>query len=59
MDKGYVMVAMGDDYVRQACLCAMSIKKTQTINNVSIVTSDTVPEEYKSVFDKIKADNII
>ena len=53
MDKGYVMVAMGDDYVRQACLCAMSIKKTQTINNVSIVTSDTVPEEYKSVFDKI------
>ena len=53
MDKGYIMVAMGDDYVRQAYLCALSIKKTQSIKNVSIVTSDIVPEEYKSVFDKI------
>ena len=53
MTKGYIMVAMGDDYVRQAYLCAVSIKKTQTINNVSIVTSDTVPEEYKSVFASI------
>ena len=58
MDKGYIMVAMGDDYVRQAYLCALSIKKTQSIKNVSIVTSDIVPEEYKSVFDKIIADSL-
>ena len=29
MDKGYLLIAMGSDYVLQACLLAMSIKKTQ------------------------------
>lgn len=53
MTKGYIMVAMGDEYVKQAYLCATSIKKTQTIKNVSLVTSDNVPKEYQSVFDKI------
>ena len=53
MDKGYIMVAMGDDYIRQACLCAMSIKKTQSIKNVSLVTSDSVPKKYKDLFDEI------
>ena len=53
MSKGYIMTAMGDNYVQQAYLCAKSIKATQTINNVSLVTSDTVPNEYKSVFDNI------
>lgn len=53
MSKGYLIVAMGADYVLQACLCATSIKRTQTINNVSIVTSDTIPEKYINLFDKI------
>ena len=53
MTKGYIMVAMGNDYVKQAYLCAKSIVATQSIKNVSLVTSDVVPEEYKSVFDKI------
>ena len=53
MDKGYVMVAMGDDYVLQACLCAISIKKTQTIKNVTLITSDKVQDKYKNLFDKI------
>ena len=53
MDKGYLMIAMGDVYVLQACLLALSIKKTQKINNVSLVTSDDVPEQYVSLFDKI------
>ena len=53
MTRGYVMMAMGDEYVRQACLCAMSIKKTQTINNVSLITNDIVPEKYKKLFDNI------
>ena len=53
MDKGYVMVAMGDNYVLQACLCAISIKKTQTIKNVTLITSDKVQDKYKNLFDKI------
>tara|TARA_A100001035_G_C27779126_1_gene500725 strand:+ start:1679 stop:2485 length:807 start_codon:yes stop_codon:yes gene_type:complete len=53
MSKGYVIVAMQEDYVKQACLLAKSIKQTQTINNISIVTSDKVPDEHKNLFDKI------
>lgn len=53
MSKGYLLVAMGNDYVMQACLCASSIKKTQSISNVSIMTNDIVPAEYKNLFDKI------
>lgn len=53
MSKGYVMMAMGKDYIEQAYLCAKSIQQTQTINNVSLITNDEVPELYKSVFDKI------
>lgn len=53
MTRGYIMVAMGEDYVKQAYLCAKSIIATQSIKNVSLVTSDKVPAEYKSVFDKI------
>ena len=53
MTKGYIMVAMGDDYVKQAYLCAKSIVATQSIKSVSLITSDIVPEEYKSIFDKI------
>ena len=51
--KGYLIIASGKDYVRQACLCAMSIKHTQTVKNVSIVTNDPVPKKYKTLFDRI------
>lgn len=53
MLRGYLLVAMGDDYVTQACLCAKSIRETQKINNVSILTSDPVPEKYTNLFDKV------
>ena len=54
MSKGYLLVAMGNEYVEQACLCAASIKKTQSsIANVSIMTNDVVPEKYKKLFHKI------
>ena len=53
MSKGYLLVAMGDNYIKQACLCALSIKKTQTLSNVSIMTSDIVPNNYKHLFDEI------
>ena len=53
MSKGYLILAVGDEYIKQACLCAMSIKKTQTISSVSIVTDTKIPKEYKSLFDNI------
>lgn len=55
MSKGYIIFASNknDDYVRQACCLAMSIKHTQKINNVSIVTNNKVPECYKDLFDHI------
>jgi hypothetical protein len=42
-----------DDYVKQACLCAMSIHSTNKDARVSLVTNDIVPEEYKKYFDQI------
>ncbi len=56
MTKGYVVLAQNSDinYIRQAYALALSIKKFQpTINNISLVTNDVVPDEYKLVFDKI------
>jgi alpha-N-acetylglucosamine transferase len=53
MSKGYVMMASGKEYVKQAYLCALSIKKTQEINSVSIITNDELPDEYHSVFDNV------
>ena len=56
MTQGYVVIAQNNttDYVRQAYALALSIKATQpTINSISLVTNDVVPEEYLSAFDKI------
>jgi len=51
--QGYLIVASGKEYVKQACLCAMSIKHTQELNNISIVTNDVIPKKYKSLFDSV------
>jgi len=56
MTRGFLVLAQNSsvDYVRQAYGLALSIKATQpTINNISLVTNDLVPEEYKTVFDNI------
>ena len=53
MTKGYVMIATGDEYVKQAYLCAKSIKETQTINNVTLLSSDNIPSKFKDVFDDV------
>jgi hypothetical protein len=57
MTKGFVVLAQNTDtidYVRQAYALALSIKLTQsTVSNISIITNDVVPKEYKSVFDNI------
>jgi hypothetical protein len=57
VSKGFLVFAQNTDtvdYVQQAYALALSIKYTQpTINNISIVTNDPVPEKYVKIFDKI------
>jgi hypothetical protein len=52
-NKGFLIYAAGQVYIKQAYLCAMSVLATENSYPVSIVTSDKVPDEYKWVFDKI------
>ena len=55
MSKGIVVLAQNnsvDNYVNQACLLAMSLQLHNDIP-ISLVTDDTVPEEYINLFDQI------
>ena len=53
MTKGVVVLAQNnenDDYVKQACLLAMSLSITNSNTLISIVTDDEVPsKDRKSV----------
>lgn len=54
--RGILVLAQNSpkaDYVEQACLLAMSIKVTNPETLISVVTNDTVPEDYVKLFDKI------
>jgi hypothetical protein len=56
MTQGFLVLAQNSDvnYIRQAYALALSIDATQhTINRISLVTNDPVPEEYQSAFDHI------
>jgi len=58
MDKtrGVVVLAQNTDehdYVLQACLLAMSLKVTNPTTLISVVTNNTVNEEYINLFDQI------
>lgn len=57
MSKGFLVIAQNTenvDYVKQAYALALSIKATQsTVTNISVVTNDPVPEEYRNVFDQV------
>ena len=56
MSRGIVVLAQNNnqaDYVLQACLLALSLKKTNADTKISIITNDTVNEEYKALFDRI------
>lgn len=53
MSKGFVMLAVGEEYVKQAILCAMSIKNSGNTYPISVMTNDVVPSEYLQLFDKI------
>lgn len=57
MSKGFVILVQNTadvDYLKQAYALALSIQISQsTVKNISLVTSDEVPEHYKQVFDQI------
>lgn len=57
VSKGFVVFAQNTktvDYIRQAYALALSIKYTQKeVTNISIVTNDKIPKEYRKAFDKI------
>lgn len=52
----FIMLAQNNstiDYVVQACLCAMSIKKSIPNSSIAIITDDIVPETFQQFFDHI------
>lgn len=53
MSKGFVLLAEGNDYVIQACVCAMSLKASGNSDPITLLTCDKVPEKYKNLFDQI------
>ena len=56
MSKGFCLIAQNNDttdYVKQACLLAVSIHKYSKNQLVSIITNDTIPKKYRVLFDKI------
>lgn len=55
-DTGIVVLAQNsdvDNYVEQACLLAMSVRVSAPSLPVSVITNDTVPEEFSHLFDNI------
>jgi hypothetical protein len=54
--KGYLVLAQNSenvDYVQQAYALALSLHASQDTCLISLVTNDPVPDEYKTIFDKI------
>ena len=53
--NNFTMLAQNSDfdYVRQACLAAMSIRATNSNASICLITNDPVPTRYKSLFDHI------
>ena len=56
MSNGFCLLAQNNsevDFIKEAYALAVSIHKFNKGQNVSLITNDEVPEEYKHVFDKI------
>lgn len=53
--NNFTMLAQNSDfdYVRQACLAAMSIRATNDNASICLITNDPVPTRYKQLFDHI------
>jgi len=55
LTNNFTMLAQNSnfDYIRQACLAAMSIKATNPNSNICLITNDPVPTKYKPLFEHI------
>jgi len=56
MSNGFCLLAQNNsttDYIKQAYALAVSIHKFNKDQNICLITNDTVPVKYQSVFDKI------
>jgi len=57
VSKGFLIFAQNTDtvdYISQAYALALSIKYSQkSVTDISLVTTNDIPEKYKGVFDKI------
>jgi len=52
MSKGFLIFATGEEYVRQAYLCALSIRQTKNSYPVSIMTPDYIGDKAQA-FDEV------
>jgi hypothetical protein len=55
MSKNFIMLAQNSkhNYVKQACVCAMSIHKHIQGAKIAIITNDLVPSKYEQLFSEI------
>ena len=55
MNNNFTIFAQNNenDYVKQAYLCALSIRATNPNSKVCLITNENVEEKYKQVFDDI------
>jgi len=55
MTINFTMLAQNsyEDYVTQACACAMSIRVTNPNSKICLITNDSVPDKYKQLFDDV------
>jgi len=52
-NRGFLVYASGETYVKQAYLCALSLKASGNQYPISIVSNDNISDTYKKVFDKV------
>jgi hypothetical protein len=51
--KGYCVFADGEEYIQQSYLAALSLKASGNDLPISIITNNTIPQQYTQVFDRI------
>lgn len=53
MSEGFVIFADGESYVKQAYLCALSLKASKNTKPICVITATPVSAKQKSVFDYV------
>jgi hypothetical protein len=51
--RGFCVFAEGEEYVKQSYLLALSLRASNNEYPISIVTCDSVPDQYSYIFDEI------